>query len=159
MTRQIQFFVPGTARPGGSKRAFMNKRSGKICVVEDCRDNKNWRADIQTRFLQAQGMSFGRSPVQLELQFFFQRPKSHYGTGKKAECVKSSAPHYHAQKPDATKLIRAVEDALTGLAWHDDAQVCRQIVEKHWCGPGTLMPGVWIRIQELDGGGSIPIPL
>src|SRR5690349_6109042 len=54
------------------------------------------------------------TPVWLEATFCFQRPRSHYGTGRNAGTVKPSAPgQYHAQKPDGDKLTRALFDALT----------------------------------------------
>lgn len=34
-------------------------------------------------------------------------------------------------KPDADNIAKAVLDALTGVAWHDDAQVVQVAVTKH----------------------------
>ena len=39
---------------------------------------------------------------------------------------------YPITKPDATKMLRAVEDAMTGIAWLDDAQIVRQVVTKRY---------------------------
>lgn len=65
-------------------------------------------------------------PIILTLTFFFPRPKSHYGSGKKASTLKDSAPKFHIGKPDADNLAKAVMDAMTQLGfWKDDAQV--------WC--------------------------
>ncbi len=38
-------------------------------------------------------------------------------------------------KPDATKLVRALEDALTRIVWKDDAQVVTQVVHKRFGEP------------------------
>jgi Holliday junction resolvase RusA-like endonuclease len=35
-------------------------------------------------------------------------------------------------KPDLTKLLRAVEDALTGVVWRDDSQIIHQVVNKEY---------------------------
>jgi Holliday junction resolvase RusA-like endonuclease len=56
--------------------------------------------------------------------FWFQRPKSH---GKK----RREEPR-HLQKPDLDNLAKAVLDSLNGLAWVDDSQIYRLLVEKVW---------------------------
>jgi Holliday junction resolvase RusA-like endonuclease len=49
-------------------------------------------------------------PVSMQLQFFMKKPRT----------VKRELP---TVPPDLDKLIRAVLDALTGIAYEDDAQV------------------------------------
>ncbi len=51
--------------------------------------------------------------VKLSAKFYFQRPKSHYGTGRNWDTLKTSAPEHHIQVPDTDKLIRLLADALT----------------------------------------------
>lgn len=57
----------------------------------------------------------------------------------------------HTVKPDATKLWRSTEDALTGIAWRDDAQISVQVVEKRY----GSQSGALIQISSLTevGGG------
>ena len=50
---------------------------------------------------------------------------------------------------DRLKLARAVEDALTGIAYKDDAQTITGGVSKWYCQPGT-QPRVEITIEELQ---------
>ena len=64
-----------------------------------------------------------RGPVTLTLHCFFARPKSHFGTGRNALILKDKAPEFHVQYPDASKLLRAVEDAMTGIVYSDDRQI------------------------------------
>ena len=54
--------------------------------------------------------------------------RSHY-TGKGA--LKASAP-VAPGKPDLDKLARAVGDALTGVAYRDDAQITRWHLQKRY---------------------------
>jgi Holliday junction resolvase RusA-like endonuclease len=46
--------------------------------------------------------------------------------------VKNNSPRYPTGKPDADKLLRAIGDALTGVVWVDDSQVCDAYVSKQW---------------------------
>jgi len=70
--------------------------------------------------------------IMLCTYFQFARPKSHYRTGKYAGELKDSAPKYHTQKPDVTKLVRGVEDALSKIIYRDDCIIVKQINEKGW---------------------------
>jgi Holliday junction resolvase RusA-like endonuclease len=89
--------------------------------------------------------------VRLELVFLYERPKSHYGTGRNAGCLKSSAPMFYEKttNPDLTKIVRAVEDALTGIIWKDDSIVVQQLPIKLYC-CGDEKPGVMIKITTMS---------
>lgn len=71
-------------------------------------------------------------PLDVSLSFFFPRPKSHYGTGKNSELVKTSAPVHHAQKPDIDNVIKSTLDGMNGVLYGDDKQVIRIWAEKRW---------------------------
>lgn len=59
----------------------------------------------------------------LDVVFVKPRPKSHYRTGRNAHLLRDTAPSAPNTKPDGLKLRRAVEDALTGVVWVDDARI------------------------------------
>ena len=73
------------------------------------------------------------------------RLKGHYGTGKNAGTLKPSAPLFHTSKPDLDKLVRCIKDALTGIAWKDDAQVSLVCATKVY----DEQPGARISIKPL----------
>lgn len=74
----------------------------------------------------------------LGVRFYFKRPKGHYRTGQYAALLRDDAPTDHAQSPDLAKLIRSLEDALTGAIWKDDRLVCRYIEpERFWISDGS----------------------
>ena len=86
--------------------------------------------------------------IRLHLGFLMPRPKSHYGTGKRADVLRDSAPLYHTSKPDFDNLEKAVVDTLTELAfWVDDGQICRCRTSKLYPAPGVDC-GVHIRIES-----------
>ena len=126
----IHFFVPGVPQPGGSKRAFASK-SGRIIVMDDCKGNKDWKSTVKVFAQQAfAGKSPLAGPLRLAIVFHLLRPKGHFGRGKNSDQIRASAPMFPTVKPDATKLLRSTEDAMTGVIWRDDAQIVEQIVRK-----------------------------
>jgi Holliday junction resolvase RusA-like endonuclease len=152
----LDFFVPGTPIPKGSAKAFVvkGKNGGKprAIVTQDNGDKqKPWASAIS--YTAMQEMSFQKpvaGPVYLTLHFTMPRVKSHFGTGKNATVLKNDAPYWHTSKPDLDKLIRCVKDALTGIVWNDDSQVCFIVsASKRYC----KRPGVRIKVE---GGTNVP---
>ncbi len=73
-------------------------------------------------------------PVALRVTFVQPRPKGHFRTNGELNAVGLRTP-YPAKKPDATKLVRSLEDAVKGIVWRDDSQVVSLAVEKVWGEP------------------------
>ncbi len=135
-----EFFIPGIPRPGGRKRAFVNKRTGRAMIVDACRKNPEWRQAVQWFARQAYDGQPLTEPLKVIMNFQLCRPKAHFRTNGQ---VKASAPDYPTTKPDVSKLIRSTEDALTGILWRDDAQIITQIGHKRY----DIKPGCWISVQ------------
>jgi Holliday junction resolvase RusA-like endonuclease len=144
MNEVVQFKVSGKPATAGSKRAFHHRHTGRIVVVDDCKGGKPWR-----KLVQAQASTKCRAPMvgplRLAVIFVMPRPLSHR---KKDGAIAKGAPQTHTVKPDATKLLRAVEDALTGIAWIDDAQIVEQYVSKRYAQQDES-PGALIAIAPL----------
>lgn len=125
---KYDFFVPGLPGTAGSKKGFGFLRPGGgigVRMTENCKRKDAWRASVQAFALQAQVKPIG-GPVTLHLTFRMPRPKQHHVAGKRENPLRKNAPMWHTSKPDCTKMVRAVEDALKGIAWHDDSQVVVQ---------------------------------
>lgn len=72
----------------------------------------------------------------LDAEFYFARPKGHsLSTGE----LRADAPSHPAKTSvgDLDKLLRAVCDALTGVAWRDDAQVVQIRAAKRYSERGV----------------------
>lgn len=55
---------------------------------------------------------------------------------------------YRITKPDTDNLNKLLKDCMTKLGfWKDDAQVCREIIEKFWV--KSSPSGIWIRVKQL----------
>ena len=147
---RIQFFVPGQARPAGSKSAFKNPKTGHVIVTHANPATKQWMDTVRFFALKmANRMIPTKEPILLKLIFLRERPTGHYGSGRNAGVLKLSAPSHFTTMPDLTKLIRAVEDSLTGIIFKDDSQVIMQSTMKRYC-RGEEKPGVQIIIETIN---------
>lgn len=77
-------------------------------------------------------------PIDLVVTFTLARPAKHWGTGRNAAVLKTSAPQYPTSYPDLDKLARAVGDALTKIAYPDDAQIVDLIARKRYADDRAL---------------------
>jgi len=132
----VEFVVYGRPATAGSKRAFAirlgdGRFTGRVAVTDDSTRTKSWQATVASAALEASS-GCSRGPLRLALAFYLHRPRHHYGTGRNSSRVRESAPARPSVRPDLLKLTRAVEDALTGVLWHDDAQVCEELLSKHY---------------------------
>lgn len=147
--------VTGIPIPQGSKKIV---RRGHGTFLVDTNDKKlaPWRDHIHATAqdtLRYHDTITG--PVRVWLTFAFDRPRSHYRTGRNAELLKDTAPRAATSHGlgDVDKLTRAVFDALTtAQVWTDDALVIDTRVRKFYAGehpdaPPT--PGVDIVLEEL----------
>lgn len=142
------FFVAGTPKPQGSKRAFVNRRTGRAQMVESAGEPlKDWRGIVDLVAIEHGPPVSG--PVEVTLTFYLTRPKSHYGTGRNAGTLKPKAPKEHIQKPDIDKLTRAVLDSLSGRLFHDDSQVSTVTAVKVWQ-PRGMMSGCQISVKQKE---------
>lgn len=128
----ISFQVDGKAQPAGSKRAFRNPHTGTIAVVDANAKSKPWQAEIRAAALQVFDESPLTGPLAVTFAFTVSRPKGHFGTGKNANALKSSAPSEPIIRPDLLKLARGVEDALSGIAYRDDSQIVEEFLYKRY---------------------------
>jgi crossover junction endodeoxyribonuclease RusA len=93
----------------------------------------------------ATGLAISAEPIYLHLLFRFRRPKGHWNA--KGE-LKASAPKTITTRPDIDKLARSTLDGLTGVLFHDDAQVAFLVASKEYCLTGEL-EGCQIEIREI----------
>lgn len=142
---KIQFTVIGHPEPAGSKRAFpFKRRDGKLGVaVSDANPRaKHWKqavaciaADEMARLQLPVDKPLLEGALRIHTAFYTMRPTSHYGTGKNAGVLKSSAPMFPTTRPDYGKLARGLDDAMTGVVYQDDSQIVKAFIEKFYGAP------------------------
>lgn len=113
----VDFTVRGIPQTQGSKRAFVNKRTGRPIITEDSYEkHRDWRARVADAAQQAaNGAPLIDGPVHVGLTFLLPKPAS-------APKRKPVWP-VGARSGDIDKLARCCLDAMTGVVYHDDSQV------------------------------------
>jgi Holliday junction resolvase RusA-like endonuclease len=147
MPRRVSFFVPGlpVAQPRQRTRVRPGKQGGFIA------QNYTPSASPVNAFKAAVALMASSSwtggpidgPVKLDLEFVFPRPRNLFWKSKAMPRLR------HSKKPDRDNLEKALMDALKGITWIDDAQVCDGSVRK-WIASGEEKPGVEVTITELE---------
>lgn len=153
---RISFFVSGKPQPRGSKNAipYNKAHNGKLGVrfVDNNPRSDDWMGECKREALDAMaGEVMLEGPIEVILRFKFLRPQGHYSKAQIAMPYQltRSAPKMMRTKPDIDKLIRAVLDALTGIAMRDDNQVARIQAEKEYC---NERPGAQVTVIALEPG-------
>ena len=152
-TKAITFFAAGTPRPKGSHRAFVVQSQGRARAVMAGmgKDEKGWRETVTARAREAMAAA-GVAPlegcVEVLLEFFEQRPKGHYRTNGE---LKPGAQRRPTKAPDWDKLARSVGDALNGVCWRDDSQVCEGRIRKLYTDSAQPFVGVRITVAPFVG--------
>ena len=82
--------------------------------------------------------SVSDKPIAMHVIFYFDIPKS-WSKKKKEETI------WHTSRPDTDNLLKGVKDALNGIAYVDDAQVCCVSAKKQY----SFRAGIDIEILEL----------
>lgn len=135
------FEVLGLPATKGSVRSFVNRKTGRVVSLSDNPRLKGWEAAVAWS-ARAAGARPGLEPAVARMEFRLPRPKGHLGKGG---AVKASAPLVPTTKPDIDKLVRAVLDGLTGVAFVDDSQVVEVAASKRYCAEGEA-PGVVVSL-------------
>lgn len=145
--------VFGLPIPQGSKSASVIK--GRAVIRDaNAKTLHAWRLDVTAAAIdQARYTEPLVGPVRAWLRFTFDRPPSHYGTGRNSDVLKTSAPAFPGHGcGDIDKLQRAIFDALTvAKVYADDTQVVDVRARKFYAGDHELaLPraGVDIVLEE-----------
>jgi Holliday junction resolvase RusA-like endonuclease len=146
---QIAFTVDGVAVPAGSKKSFQHPSTYKILTLDSSGERgREWRHKVASEAAAAMGDDDPLAgAVELAIEFVIPRPQNHVTTTG-AESAAARRRPYPTTRPDLTKLVRGVEDAITGICWRDDCQVVHTDAVKVYTKHGGR-PRVHITITTL----------
>lgn len=140
----IRIELLGSPAPQGSKKFVGTTAAGRGIMVESSTKVRPWRQDVKAA---AERVMAGRAPLDgpLVCVMTFTVPKP------------TSAPKrtrtWPCRKPDASKLARSTEDALTDAGvWTDDARVVSLVSHKVYPNEGRNAlhsPGAVIEVYDV----------
>jgi len=148
----LEFTVP--AVPVAQPRARASTFNGKVqmhtptSIKQSDGSRKahpivNFKATVRMAFKEQYSGSPLMGPLRCDLTFVMPRPKAMLWK------TRAMPRTPHDKKPDRDNLDKAFMDALKGLAWLDDAQVCQGEIQK-WIASGNEQPHVRVRIETLE---------
>jgi Holliday junction resolvase RusA-like endonuclease len=110
----LEFAIP--IKPQGKERHRSTIRGGKIATY-NTKKATTYEAAIREYVRSKYDGQPLDGPLIVSIYAWIKKPKS-------------SKLAYPTTKPDADNIAKAVLDALNGILWHDDKQVCQLAVHK-----------------------------
>ena len=136
----FRIIVPG--EPCGKQRArtFYDPRVGRV-VSKTPEKTKSYETLIRELFAtKYEGAVPLQGPAVLHVFIYRGIPKS---TSMKKAAMMESGLIRPTTKPDCSNVLKAVEDALNGLAYRDDSQLVDEFPHKYY----SATPRVEIRVE------------
>jgi Holliday junction resolvase RusA-like endonuclease len=151
---ELRFRAFGTPKPQRRPQAFYNEKTGKAGTY-NLKNAEPWKWEIghvaEPAIASAIGATPLAGPLEIEMTFWFARPKGHYGTGRNAKLVKESSPRFPCckGKEDFDNIAKPVCDVLTVLrAWDDDGLIVRAVIAKLY-ETETERPGCLVVVRRV----------
>lgn len=143
MSNVLAFDIPG--QPIGQGRPKFSTINGHARAY-DPEKSRNYKAYVKllaTQAMKDNGFTMIEGPCVLSINAYFEVPKS---KSKKFREAALNGLEYPTKKPDADNILKAIQDALNGLAYKDDALIVRLGVTKLY----SEIPRVEVTLIEWD---------
>ena len=127
--QKLKFEVPGS--PIGQGRPKFSTINGHA-VAYDPEKSRNYKAYVRmlaTQAMKETGFERIDGPCLLSINAFFEIPKSKSKKFREAALLDQERP---TKKPDADNIVKAIQDALNGLAYKDDAYIVHLACQKFY---------------------------
>lgn len=123
--RELYFIVPGPVVPKGRPRFTSTGRTYTPKKTHD------YESKVKLSYLREYpaGMAFKDEPIEIVLNVYMEIPKS-VSKKKRDHMLLHEYPTQH--KGDADNFLKSIADALNGVAYTDDCQICVAVVNKMW---------------------------
>ena len=127
--QELKFEIPGS--PIGQGRPKFSTINGHA-VAYDPEKSRNYKAYVRllaTQAMKETGFEMLDGPCALLINAFFEVPKSKSKRFREAALNGTERP---TKKPDADNIVKAIQDALNGLAYKDDAYIVYLACQKFY---------------------------
>lgn len=145
MAKEARFIVLGEPKPKGRPRFSVRRRRNKKSFVSVWTpvETMAYEEAVRTEYKrQCGGVFFEKGvPVTMEVTAYYQIPKS--ASKKKAGMMREGAIR-PTKRPDSTNVLKAIEDSINGVAYHDDSQIVDSTISRFY----SETPRVEVVIKE-----------
>ena len=148
---EIRIVVPGNPVGKGRPRAFQTRGARRTIKMHTPEKTRAYEQAIALAGkLAMQGREPLGGPVAMRLDIFMPIPASWSKAKREAALLSSVMP---ISKPDASNVLKAVEDAMNGIAYIDDSQIIDVWVRKRYSHEPRIELAVsqYIDDQQKDG--------
>ena len=141
--QELKFEIPGS--PIGQGRPKFSTINGHA-VAYDPEKSRNYKAYVKllaTQAMKDSGFTMIEGPCCLDIMAFFEVPKSKSKKFKERALLGLERP---TKKPDIDNIVKALQDALNGLAYKDDSSIVFLSVAKCY----SEVPRVEVILREIE---------
>lgn len=138
---EVQFVVPGQPVAKGRPKATKKGKLITLYTPEKTANYENLVAYAANVAMAGKSLMLG--PIYLELDIRLQIPAS-WSPKKRQSATQGLIAA--TKKPDFSNILKAVEDGMNGVVYHDDSQIVEASQRKRY----AETPGVVVIVRELD---------
>jgi len=136
----IKFTVPGS--PVGKMRPRTISRGGRTWSFTPAK-TVNYEKSIAVAAIPVKPKVLLTGPVSMVVRIYRDIPKSFSKAKRAAAIAEELLP---INKPDSSNVVKSVEDALNGIIYVDDSQICDHIIRKRY----AEQPRVEVIVEVLN---------
>lgn len=141
--RTLTFIVPAVPVAQPRPRATVLAGHARVYGAPTSHPVHAFKASVRLAARNAYDGPPLQGPIHLSAQFFLPRPKAMIWKSRPMPRV------WHTKKPDKDNLEKSLCDALAGLLFVDDCQVCGGFIDK-FIAAGDEQPHVRVTVAEIE---------
>ena len=141
--QKLMFEIPGSPIGQGRPKFSTINGHAKAYDPEKSRNYKAYVKLLATQAMKEQGFTMIDGPCCLDIMAFFEVPKSKSKKFKERASLGLERP---TKKPDIDNIVKALQDALNGLAYKDDSSIVYLSVAKCY----SEIPRVEVILREIE---------
>ncbi len=137
----VRFTIPGEPKGKARPRVFKDDRTEKSRAITPG-DTLNYENLVIWTYQNATGGH--KLQGEIEATIIAMYPIAKNMTKKNRQLIEEGKLH-PTKKPDLDNVAKIILDALNSIAYHDDSQVVRMTLEKHY----SDNPRVEVKLEEM----------
>lgn len=141
--QELKFEVPGSPIGQGRPKFSTINGHAKAYDPEKSRNYKAYVRLLATQAMKDSGFTMIEGPCAIEIFAFFEVPKSKSKKFRERALMGLERP---TKKPDIDNIVKALQDALNGLAYKDDSSIVCLSVGKCY----SEIPRVEVILREVE---------